>query len=413
MTSLEVIKTISEIARERSVEIYVVGGYVRDRIMGYESNDIDFVIVGDSIQFAKSLRRILDAEHFAYYKRFGTCKLGLTHHELEFVTARAESYRGDSRKPDVRPSDLLTDLSRRDFTINAIAIDICQDMDNLIDPFDGQSDIYSKLIRTPLEPDITFSDDPLRMIRAVRFASRFEFQYEPNTRQAITEYCHRLKIISPERILDELRRILTHVNAARGLSDLVELGLLQEIFPKFHIQAEVLRSHLANTSLGDLTFDEILALIAYLNNADAATASIQLKDLRCSNQEISAVQKCLTAIPHFKELLTSANLLDVKRFLFEFGPAAYRYTNIFIRFGIPYSVEAVSSQLSALDSGQSISEFTLALNGNDIQTELRLEEGRRVGEIIHELTEAILRDEVANTKKSLKAYLINRYNNAR
>ena len=177
--NLKLLKKIGRIAAEIGIEVYAVGGFVRDTLLKKNVKDIDFVVVGDGIAFAKLVAHRLKSNHVAVYKKFGTAMVGIDDHELEFVGARQESYRGDSRKPKVKPADLLTDLTRRDFTINAMAVSLCKEkLFTLIDPFHGRRDLRAKIIRTPLDPQTTFADDPLLIMRAVRLSSQLQFKKE-------------------------------------------------------------------------------------------------------------------------------------------------------------------------------------------------------------------------------------------
>jgi putative nucleotidyltransferase with HDIG domain len=224
---------IYEAARELGYEIYVVGGYVRDKILGIESKDIDFVLVGDAMVFSELLKRRLCLRNIIRYQRFGTFMAKVDDYLLEFVNAREESYQDDSRKPVTRQADLYTDLSRRDFTINTLAMSIDpENYGNIIDRYDGIADLKNGIIRTPLEPEKTFKDDPLRMMRAVRFATRFSFTIDSGTMEAIKRSAHRLEIISRERITDELNKILRCSKPSTGFRLLDQTGLLEWFLPE-------------------------------------------------------------------------------------------------------------------------------------------------------------------------------------
>jgi poly(A) polymerase len=231
------IKTIFEIiyktARELNYEVYVVGGYVRDKILGIKDKDLDFVVIGDALTFADLLKKRMHLRKIVVYPRFGTFMANYYGYTLEFVNAREESYSSDSRKPQTKQADLLTDLSRRDFTINTLAMDISpHNFGKIIDVYDGQGDLKRGIIRTPLEANQTFSDDPLRMMRAVRFATRLGFKIEDNTYSAIKNSAHRLKIVSQERITGEFNQIITGKNPDKGILTLDETGLLPMFLPE-------------------------------------------------------------------------------------------------------------------------------------------------------------------------------------
>ncbi len=213
---------------------YVVGGFVRDLILGRPSKDIDITCVGSGITLAQEVAKSFDTHvPLSVFKNFGTAMLTLADGELEFVGARKESYRLESRKPIVEDGTLEEDLERRDFTINAMAISLNpQDYGELIDPFDGIGDLKRKLIKTPLEPGITFSDDPLRMMRAIRFASQLNFDIDADTFFALAENAPRLQIISAERIIDELNKIIATPKPSYGFKLLFASKLLHEFFPE-------------------------------------------------------------------------------------------------------------------------------------------------------------------------------------
>ena len=227
-------RIISEAADELGVEAYVIGGYVRDIFLHRPSKDIDVVAVGSGIELAKAVAQKLGRKaHLSVFKNFGTAQVKAGDLELEFVGARKESYSHDSRKPIVEDGTLEDDQNRRDFTINALALCLNQDRyGELVDPFGGLDDIEDLTIRTPLDPDVTFSDDPLRMMRAIRFASQLGFFIDPDTFDAIVRNRKRIEIISRERIADELNKIVLSPKPSIGFDLLDKCGLLELIFPE-------------------------------------------------------------------------------------------------------------------------------------------------------------------------------------
>ncbi|WP_247231593.1 CCA tRNA nucleotidyltransferase [Telluribacter sp. SYSU D00476] len=229
-----VLETVAKAARELGVEAYVIGGFVRDLILKRSSKDIDIVCVGSGIELAERVAAALgNGAHVSVFRNFGTAQIRLDDLEVEFVGARKESYRSDSRKPIVEDGTLEDDQKRRDFTINAMGISLDRDSyGELIDPFEGMRDLRMKIIRTPLEPGITFSDDPLRMMRAIRFASQLNFDIEPDTFEAIIQMKDRIQIVSAERIIDELNKIVLSPTPSYGFKLLYHAGLLQIIFPE-------------------------------------------------------------------------------------------------------------------------------------------------------------------------------------
>lgn len=227
--------TITEAADELQTECYVIGGYVRDIFLNRHSKDIDVVTVGSGIALAELVaKKFGKGSSLAVYKNFGTAQVKFGDIELEFVGARKESYTHDSRKPIVEDGTLSDDQNRRDFTINALAICLNKSrFGELVDPFGGMSDLENKTIRTPLDPDITFSDDPLRMMRAIRFASQLKFHIEEDTFASISRNRERIHIISKERIADELNKIILSKKPSTGFLLLDKCGLLEIIFPEF------------------------------------------------------------------------------------------------------------------------------------------------------------------------------------
>ena len=225
---------ISTAADKLSLECYVVGGYVRDLFLERSSNDIDVVVVGSGIQVASELKAILGKKaHLSVFRNFGTAQVKYKNIEVEFVGARKESYSHDSRKPIVEDGTLEDDQNRRDFTINAMAICLNKArFGELVDPFDGVDDLWDGIIRTPLDPDITFSDDPLRMMRCVRFATQLNFFIEDETFEALERNAERIKIISGERIEEELNKIMMTATPSKGFIELYRCGLLQLILPE-------------------------------------------------------------------------------------------------------------------------------------------------------------------------------------
>jgi poly(A) polymerase len=230
-----VFKIIAEAAADLDVDAYAVGGYVRDQLLERNCKDIDFVCVGSGIELAQKAAEKIDKKlHVNYFKNFGTAQFRWQDLDLEFVGARKESYDRNSRKPIVENGTLEDDQNRRDFTINAMAISLNKNsFGQLVDPFNGLKDLEDKLIRTPLDPDITFSDDPLRMMRAIRFATQLDFTILPETFDAIKRNRERIKIISQERITDELNKIILAKKPSTGFILLEECGLLEIIFPEF------------------------------------------------------------------------------------------------------------------------------------------------------------------------------------
>ena len=239
----EIFHQISEAADRLGLECYVVGGYVRDVFLERPSDDIDVVVVGSGIAVAEELKRMVGRKaHLSVFRNFGTAQVKFTRkeeggkrkeYEVEFVGARKESYSHDSRKPIVEDGTLEDDQNRRDFTINAMAICLNKDrFGELVDPFNGLADLEDGIIATPLAPEITFSDDPLRMMRCIRFATQLNFQIEDETFEALERMADRIKIVSGERIKDELNKIILAPHPSIGFEYLQRSGLLQIILPE-------------------------------------------------------------------------------------------------------------------------------------------------------------------------------------
>ena len=233
-----IFRIISEVVTNENVETYVIGGYVRDFLLNRMSSDrdIDIVVIGSGVKIAKKIAKKIDPKiKVAVFKNFGTAMFRYKNHEIDFVGARKESYRHDSRKPSVENGTLEDDQKRRDFTINAMAISLNgESYGKFVDPFNGLDDLMDKTIRTPMEPDKTFSDDPLRMMRAIRFATRLKFGIAKETLLAISKNKERIKIVSPERIISELNKIILSDSPSTGFRLLDKTGLLSHIFPELH-----------------------------------------------------------------------------------------------------------------------------------------------------------------------------------
>lgn len=230
----KIFEVIAATAQELGFPVYVVGGYVRDRLLARPSKDMDIVCVGNGIQLAEYVAaKLRPIPRVTVYKRFGTAMLKHKDMEIEFVGARKESYRHDSRKPMVEEGTLEDDQNRRDFTINALAVSLNDaDFGSIIDPFGGLVHLEEKIIKTPLEPGKTFSDDPLRMMRAIRFSNQLGFAIDPETLQCISQYKNRLQIVSQERITTELNKIIETEKPSIGFKLLFQTGLLEFFFPE-------------------------------------------------------------------------------------------------------------------------------------------------------------------------------------
>lgn len=266
-------KIIADCADQLGVDAYVIGGYVRDIFLNRNSKDIDVVTIGKGIELAELVHQKLGEETFlSVFKNFGTAQVKVGDLEIEFVGARRESYNRNSRKPIVEDGTLTDDQNRRDFTINALAIGLNKNnFGKLLDPFNGVKDIEQKIIRTPLEPGITYSDDPLRMMRAIRFASQLNFTIEEISLKAISENKERIKIVSKERITDELNKIILSPVPSVGFKLLFNTGLLHLIFP------EMVKLHGVETVNGKSHKDNFYHTLEVLDNVAKKSDNLWLR----------------------------------------------------------------------------------------------------------------------------------------
>ncbi len=231
-----IFKTISKIADQLNQPVFVIGGFVRDQILKRETKDIDIVTLGSGIDLAKKISKELDSSPVKIFKNFGTAMILVDDIEIQFVGARKESYKSDSRNPIVENGTIEEDQNRRDFTVNALAISLNKSsFGEFIDPFNGLIDLKNKVLKTPLDPDITFSDDPLRMMRAIRFCSQLDFKIEDITLAAINKNIDRIKIVAQERITEEINKIILSNQPSVGFKLLEKTGLLKIIFPEFQL----------------------------------------------------------------------------------------------------------------------------------------------------------------------------------
>lgn len=232
---LQLVNAITETASELNQPTYIIGGFVRDHLLNRPSKDLDIVTLGNGILLATRVAEKLRIKNIQIFKNFGTAMILHKGFEIEFVGARKESYRSESRKPIVENGSLSDDQNRRDFTINAMAISLNKEsIYEFLDPFNGIQDLHNKIIRTPLDPDLTFSDDPLRMLRAIRFATQLDFKIEDSTLLSISKNRNRVEILSTERITEEINKIILASKPSIGFKLLDDTGLLQIIFPELH-----------------------------------------------------------------------------------------------------------------------------------------------------------------------------------
>ncbi|GAC1304724.1 MAG: HD domain-containing protein [Mucilaginibacter sp.] len=447
-----VFSTVSKAAAEHNLQAYVIGGFVRDILLKRPSKDIDIVVIGNGIAFAESVAKKLKVK-VAVFKNFGTASLKYNDLEIEFVGARKESYRLDSRKPIVDNGTLEEDQNRRDFTINALAISLHPDsFGELLDPFGGVGDLKNQLIRTPLNAIETFSDDPLRMLRAIRFASQLNFKIDETAINAIKNNVDRLGIISQERITDELNKIILSAKPSIGFNYLFDTGVLHRIFPQmtalygveiidgkghkdnFYHTLQVLDNISKTTDDLWLRWAAILHDIAkpaskrfepghgwtFHGHEDKGARMVpkifaQLK--LPLNEKMKFVQKMVQL--HLRPIvLAQSTVTDsaVRRLLFEAGDdieSLMLLCNADITTKNEYKVkkyrqnfELVQQKLKDVEERDNIRNWQPPVTGIDIMELFGIKEGREVGIIKTQIKEAILEGEIPNSREAAINYTI-------
>ncbi|QTE40229.1 HD domain-containing protein [Mucilaginibacter gossypii] len=449
-----VFSVISRLAGEQNVQAYAIGGFVRDIFLNRPSKDIDIVIIGNGIAFAEIVANTLKVK-LAVYKNFGTASLKYRDLEIEFVGARKESYRRDSRKPIVENGTLEDDQKRRDFTINALAISLHPDtFGELLDPFNGIADLENKLIRTPLNPNETFSDDPLRMMRAIRFATQLNFRIDDIAVEAIKTTADRISIISQERITDELNKIILSPVPSIGFNYLFDTGLLHKIFPQMvalygvdYVDGKGHKDNFYHTlqvldNICETTDDLWLRWAAILHDiAKPATKRFEpghgwtfhghedrgarmvpkiFTQLKLPlNEKMKQVQKLVQL--HLRPIVLSQSIVTdsaVRRLLFEAGDdieALMLLCKADITTKNEYKVkkyrnnfELVQQKLKDVEERDSIRNWQPPVTGNDIMTIFGIKEGREVGIIKNQIREAILEGEIPNNREAALSFTISK-----
>lgn len=446
---------IKDLAEQTSTECYVIGGYVRDRIMGRPfKNDVDIVVVGSGIEFATLLGQQLRC-NVAVYKSFGTAMLVYEGLNVEFVGARKESYRTDSRKPIVEDGSLEDDQNRRDFTVNAMAFSLNKsDYGRLLDPFNGLADLEARIMRTPLEPNITFSDDPLRMMRAIRFATQLNFKIDIAAITAISENKERIKIISKERITDELNKIILSEKPSIGFKYLFDTGLLALIFPAmqnlYGVDVMEGRAHKDNfyhtlevlDNVAQLSEDLWLRWAAIMH--DIAKPATKRFDKRVGwtfhghedkgarmvpklfaelklplNEKMKFVQKLVML--HLRPIVLAQDIVTdsaVRRLLYEAGHdiealmmlchADVTTKNEYKKVKYRNNFELVKQKLKDVEERDQIRNWQPPISGEDIMEIFGLGPSRMVGTLKNTIREAILEGDIPNAKKEAYYFLLSK-----
>lgn len=451
---LPIAKLIGSVGDELGYPTYTVGGFVRDRLINRPTKDMDIVCVGDGIRLATAVSEKLGMKGaITVFKRFGTAMLKHGDLEVEFVGARKESYSSDSRKPAIAPGTLEDDQNRRDFTINAMAVSLNEsNFGELLDPFGGVTDITNRCIRTPLEPGRTFSDDPLRMMRAIRFASQLDYDIAPITFQGIKENKDRIKIISKERIITELNKIIVSPIPSTGIDLLSEAGLLEYILPEFErlrgIEIRQGKGHKDNylhtlkvlENLSQDTEDLWLRWAAILHDiAKPPTKRFSVehgwtfhghevvganwvpkifKRLKLPlDQKMKYVQKLVRL--HLRPIsLTKEDITDsaMRRLLFDAGDdiddlmllckADITSKNEAKVKRIKENYEKVKQKLQEVEEGDKIRNWQPPITGEIIMQTFNLQPSREVGIIKDSIREAILDGDIANDYDSAFQYML-------
>ena len=411
----DIFKRISETADELGLECYVVGGYVRDIFLQRPSKDIDVVVVGSGIAMAEALgKRLGRGAHVSVFKNFGTAQLKYYGTEVEFVGARKESYTHDSRKPIVEDGTLEDDQNRRDFTINALAVCLNRvRYGELVDPFGGIGDLKEKTIRTPLDPDITFSDDPLRMMRCVRFATQLGFYIDDETFDSLERNRERISIISKERIADELNKIILSPIPSKGFIELDRCGLLELIFP------ELVRLQGVETRNGRAHKDNFYHTLEVLDNISKKTDNLWLRWAALLHDIAKPATKRWE--PRVGWTFHNHNFIGEKMIpdiLFEAGDdiddlmtlceADITSKNMERKKRFLNNFQLVRQKLKDLEERDRIRNFQPPVSGEEIMKTFGLSPCQQVGALKSAIKDAILDGIIPNEYEAARAFMLQR-----
>ncbi|MDB5120236.1 MAG: Polynucleotide adenylyltransferase region [Sphingobacteriales bacterium] len=447
-----IFQKLSKLALQSNTEVYVIGGFVRDLFLNRPSKDIDILVIGNGIAFAEAAGKILNSK-VAVYKNFGTAMLRSGDLEIEFVGARKESYRAESRKPIVENGTLDDDQQRRDFSINAMAISLNSDnFGSLLDPFNGIDDLQNRIIKTPLSPVETFSDDPLRMMRAIRFATQLNFTIESSAIGAIKQNTDRINIVSKERITDELNKIILSKVPSIGFKYLFDTGLLKQIFPQmvdlYGVDIIDGKGHKDNfyhtlqvlDNIAETTDDLWLRWAAILHDiAKPATKRFEKQhgwtfhghedkgarmvprifaQLKLPlNEKMKQVQKLVQL--HLRPIVLAQDIVTdsaVRRLLFDASDdidALMLLCHADVTTKNEYKVkkyrqnfELVKQKLKDVEERDQLRNWQPPITGIDIMQVFGIKEGREVGMIKNQIREAILEGEIQNNKEEALIFMI-------
>lgn len=456
MTEKKLLQSVAAVSKAEKTPVYAVGGFVRDKIMGRSSTDIDFVVDGVGIDFAKKVVEKLQAGGEVYFEDFDTARMEVDGFVLEFAGARKEKYTKNSRKPKVQPvKNVAEDLSRRDFTVNAIAMHIDKEhFGEYLDPFDGQNDIEREIIRTPLDPSETFSDDPLRMMRAARFAAQLGFGIDGVTLEGIKKEAARIDIVSAERIRDELLKLLASDKPSVGLHILFDTGLLAYVLPELHDLSgveykdgqhhkdQMVHSFIVADQMAALTDDVIARLTALLHDVgkgpskrfkrgrgwtfdghDVVGARMMTKigkRLRLSTDQTKKVRKLIKW--HLRpQTITAEGVTDsaVRRIIVNLDDLLEDLILLYradITTANPKKLrqrerdyKILLERIEEVKERDRLAAFQSPVRGEEIMQLLNLTPGPQVGKIKKAIEEAILEGEIPNQYDAAKAYLLEHF----
>ncbi|MGB2869479.1 MAG: HD domain-containing protein [Bacteroidota bacterium] len=448
----QVLHRIGEVADGDNLATYVVGGYVRDLLLGKPVKDIDVVVVGDGVRFAEKIAGELDGGKPVVFEKFGTAMLHVGDRKLEFVGARKESYNPDSRKPVVTGGTLAEDLARRDFTINAMAVSLNRKtLGTLEDPFHGREDLGARILRTPLDPKTTFDDDPLRMMRAARFTAQLGFKVESSVRKAIMEMHKRISIVSQERISDEFLKMMATSQPSSGLLLLFETGLMEVVFPEVAMLAgvdqrkdyhhkDVFRHTLKVVdNIAGTTENVWLRMAALLHDIAKPKTKAFKEGIGWTfhgHEELGArmvkpifrrMRFPLEHVPYVENLvrlhLRPMALVDeevtdsaVRRLMFDAGRvvddlmmlcrADITSKNPKLVEQVRKNYDAVIKKMGEVEEKDRIRNWQPPLRGDEIMKVLNLEPGRSIGDLKDAITDAILDGLIPNDHEAALDYLL-------